>query len=210
MKNLIIYLLFAGFITGLISCDEYGRFSYTKTKSIPINYNINVNGDFNEKGIISEYDIKKLVDLSQDVEIEEIAINGVTLSLENLPGSDADLLDIEANLEVKNLTSGFIYYVQLIKNAKHKNIPIGVIDVNKFLTTDGLTSIKKFIQEIVDPVTAQGASTATLIVKGKAYSAFSGDPETINAKLAVNINATITYSKCEKVGLNILGRSCGD
>jgi hypothetical protein len=209
MKNLIFYLFFIGMIAGLNACKEYGEFSYTKTKSIPINYNINVIGDFNEKGLKYGDDLKQLFDLPRFAKVDKIVVNGMTVNLENLPGSDADFLDIEANLEVYafdrpgSATSGST----LIKKAKHKNVPIGYLDVNKFLDEKGLAAIRKFIQESANPLATKYDSYISVAVKGNAHSVL-GNPQKINAKLTANINATIIYRVCENVGINIFGGQC--
>jgi hypothetical protein len=206
MKNLLICLLFFGLISGLISCGDFTKFTYTKTKSIPINYFLNINGNFNEEGIINEYDIKKSFDLPEFSKIEKVVINGVNMNIEMLPETDASTLDLEGKMIIRTQTGNEINY-DMIKSESYSLIGVTFFDLNKVLNGGGIKAVKDFLQQAVDPLSNTGNTSARIVLKGFAHSLL-GEPEKIKANLSVNINATITFSRCEHVEINIWGDDC--
>ncbi|MGE5355144.1 MAG: hypothetical protein ACM3PT_02815 [Deltaproteobacteria bacterium] len=205
MKNIIYFLLLIVFF-GLSSCADFTKVMYTKTKSIPVNYQININGDFNEEKYINEYDLEKSFDVPKYAKIEKVNINSVTLNLVKLPETDASLLDLEVKLIVRTLEGNTINY-NLVEKAKYDVLPIGLFDLNKLLDSKGVEAIRQFIQKVVDPVSSPGSTTARVTLKGRAHSLIN-EPETIKANMTLNINATITFSRCEVVEFPIFGNDC--
>jgi hypothetical protein len=205
MKKTIYLLLFSTLIV-MTSCKDYTKFTYTKTKSIPIDYQININGNFNEEKYINEYDLIKSFDLPEYSVIDKVVINGVTLNLEKLPETDASLLDLEAKLIVKTQDENTINY-NLVEKAEYSVLPIGLFDLNKLLDSKGLQAIRDFLQKVVDPLSTPGSTTARVVLKGNAHSLL-GTPEKIKANLSIRINVTITFSRCEYVEFNIWGEGC--
>lgn len=204
--KIISYLLFISIILVFFSCDEYTKFTYTTTKTIPIKYFLDINGNYSEEGIINEYNIKNSFDIPEFSKIEKVVINGLTMNIEMLPETDASTLDLEAKMIVRTQNGDVINY-DLVKSASYSLFGVSLFDLNKILNANGIKAVKDFLQQAVDPLSNQGNTTARIVLKGFAHSLL-GSPEKVKANLSVNINATITYSKCQAISINIWGDDC--
>lgn len=208
MRKILYFILAVPFIMSILSCQNMGKFTYTKTRSIPVVFDINVDGAYSYEKFVAEYDINKPFDIDESATISKVTINSLNIQIEDLPGSDAEFLDLEAEVAVKSSSFPFVFE-KLVEKGAYKRVPVSFTAASSFLNGSGVNKVKEFLQKMLNPIGDNSTTYATIKINGKAYSIlFSG--QKINAKVSLIINATVTYELCEEVGINVFGASCTD
>ena len=74
MKNTIYYIFLICLLSSFISCEDYTKFTDTLTETIPINYDLKIDGNFTEERTLYESDIKDYFVLPENSKIEKVTI----------------------------------------------------------------------------------------------------------------------------------------
>ena len=186
MKKQLFLLIILGYISQ--GCENYILVRRTVTKAVTLTFNINNAGAFNSVSTISASDITNLfqgtIDPQQNTATQVTVRADVTSGAPTPLLNDTKLIRIGGNQllqdvkDILNTTTGDIQKEVSFANALAALRAVGVVELQKIINEN-----------------LQGVNTAPLKVT---LSGSSPAGQRLVGQIVVTLNASITYSRCEK------------